>query len=174
MPTGKGGQEGAQIAFAPDGNSLFLAVGDRQRMTPAQDPDEPVGKILHLEDTALLRGIDGITFCDATLYVNSVSMNKVYRIPVDAAGKAGQPVEISLDQPVKGPDGMRAAKGKLLLAENGSGKISVITVTGDKATVTVIKEGLKTPTAVERFDRRLGWPPAKNSTRISNRSLIPV
>src|SRR5450432_2674868 len=48
MPKGKGGQEGAQIAFAPDGNSLFLAVGDRQRMTPAQDPDQPVGKILHL------------------------------------------------------------------------------------------------------------------------------
>jgi glucose/arabinose dehydrogenase len=48
VPTGKGGQEGAQIAFAPDGKSLFLAVGDRQRMTPAQDPDEPVGKILHL------------------------------------------------------------------------------------------------------------------------------
>src|SRR5262249_51177887 len=34
LPTGKGGQEGAQIAFAPDGKSLFLAVGDRQRMTP--------------------------------------------------------------------------------------------------------------------------------------------
>jgi glucose/arabinose dehydrogenase len=48
LPTGKGGQEGAQIAFAPDGKSLFLAVGDRQRMTPAQDPDQPVGKILHL------------------------------------------------------------------------------------------------------------------------------
>ena len=44
---------------------------------------------------------------------------------------------------------MRAANGKLLVAENGSGKISVITVNGDKASVTVIKEGLKTPTAVE-------------------------
>jgi hypothetical protein len=32
-------------------------------------------------------------------------------------------------------------------AENGSGKISVVTVSGDKATVTVIKEGLRTPTA---------------------------
>jgi hypothetical protein len=41
------------------------------------------------------------------------------------------------------------ANGKLLPAENGSGKISVITVHGDKASVTVIKEGLKTPTAVE-------------------------
>ncbi len=48
MPKGKGGQEGAQIAFSPDGKYLFLAVGDRQRMTPAQDPDQPVGKILRL------------------------------------------------------------------------------------------------------------------------------
>ena len=45
---GKGGQFGAAIAFAPDGKSLFLTVGDRQRMTPAQDPNQPVGKILHL------------------------------------------------------------------------------------------------------------------------------
>jgi hypothetical protein len=44
---------------------------------------------------------------------------------------------------------MRAVNGKLLLAENGSGKIDVITVNGDKASVMVIKEGLKTPTAVE-------------------------
>ena len=48
MPRGKGGQEGAQVAFSPDGQYLFLAVGDRQRMTPAQDPDQPVGKILRL------------------------------------------------------------------------------------------------------------------------------
>lgn len=48
MPTGKGGQAGGPIAFSPDGKYLFLAVGDRQRMTPAQDPDQPVGKILRL------------------------------------------------------------------------------------------------------------------------------
>ena len=48
MPTGKGGQFGAQIAFSPDGQYLFLTVGDRQRMTPAQDPDQPLGKILRL------------------------------------------------------------------------------------------------------------------------------
>lgn len=102
---------------------------------------------LFLEDAAL-RGIDGITFLKGVLYVNNVMTNKIYRIPVDA-GKAGQPVEIQLDQPVQGPDGMRAAKGKLLVAENRSGKISILTVNGDKASVTVIKEGLKTPTAVE-------------------------
>jgi sugar lactone lactonase YvrE len=94
-------------------------------------------------------GIDDITFLNGTLYVNNVISNNLYRIPVDAAGKAGQPVDIWMDQPVKGPDGMRAANGKLFVAENGSGKISAITVNGDKASVTVIKEGFKTPTAVE-------------------------
>src|SRR6201996_3257272 len=103
---------------------------------------------LFLEDRALY-GIDGITFLDGTLYVNNVISNNLYRIPVDAAGKPGQPVDIWMDQPVKGPDGMRAANGKLIVAENGSGRVSAPTVTGDKASVTVIKEGLKTPTAVE-------------------------
>jgi glucose/arabinose dehydrogenase len=45
---GKGGQFGATIAFAPDGKSLFLTSGDRQRFWPAQDPNSPTGKILHL------------------------------------------------------------------------------------------------------------------------------
>ena len=103
---------------------------------------------LFLEHRTLM-GVDGITFLNGTLYVNNVVFNKLYRIPVDAAGKAGQPVDIWMDQPVKGPDGMRAANGKLFVAENGSGKISAITVNGDKASVTVIKEGLKTPTGVE-------------------------
>jgi glucose/arabinose dehydrogenase len=48
LPKGRGGQFGAQIAFSPDGQYLFLAVGDRQRMTPAQDPDQALGKILRL------------------------------------------------------------------------------------------------------------------------------
>ena len=48
MPKGRGGQFGAQIAFSPDGQYLFLTVGDRQRMTPAQDPNQELGKILRL------------------------------------------------------------------------------------------------------------------------------
>src|ERR1700723_1268310 len=45
---GNGGQFGAAVAFSPDGKYLFLTVGDRQRMTPAQDPNQPLGKILRL------------------------------------------------------------------------------------------------------------------------------
>ena len=96
-----------------------------------------------------LMGVDGITFLNGTLYVNNVVFNKLYRIPVDADGKPGTPVDIWMDQPVRGPDGMRAANGKLFVAENGSGRISVLTVNGDKASVTVLKEGLKVPTGIE-------------------------
>ncbi|AVQ85230.1 PQQ-dependent sugar dehydrogenase (plasmid) [Variovorax sp. PDNC026] len=45
---GKGGQVGAAVAFSPDQKFLFLTVGDRQRFTPAQDPNQPAGKILRL------------------------------------------------------------------------------------------------------------------------------
>jgi len=101
------------------------------------------------QENRLLLGIDGITFLDGVLYVNNVFYNKLYRIPVDASGKPGTPVDIWMDAPVKGPDGMRAAGGKLYLAENGSGKVAALTITGDTAHVTVLKDGLNTPTGVE-------------------------
>jgi len=48
LPHGQGGQFGGYIAFAPDGKSLFLSSGERMRFTPAQDPNQALGKILHL------------------------------------------------------------------------------------------------------------------------------
>jgi hypothetical protein len=133
------------FALGPD---KALYISDTANSKIYKLPAGATSADLFLEDRALY-GIDGITFLNGTLYVNNVFSNNLYRIPVDAAGMPGQPVDIWMDQPIKGPDGMRAANGKLLVAENGSGKISVITVNGDKASVTVIKEGLKTPTAVE-------------------------
>jgi sugar lactone lactonase YvrE len=103
---------------------------------------------LFLEDRAALRGIDGITFLDGVMYVNNVISSKIYRVPIEA-GKALPAVEIVLDQPLKGPDGMRAANGKILVAENGAGRISSLTIAGDKGMVTVVKDGLMAPTAVE-------------------------
>ncbi|HVW74475.1 MAG TPA: hypothetical protein VHC39_12605 [Rhizomicrobium sp.] len=94
-------------------------------------------------------GIDGITFLNGVLYYNSVFFNNLYRVPVDDKGKPGTPVQIWMDAPVKGPDGMRAANGKLFVAENGAGKVDSLTINGDIAHVTVLKDGLKIPTAVE-------------------------
>jgi hypothetical protein len=133
------------FAIGPD-KALYItdtATGRIYRLPSGASTAE-----LYLEHRTLM-GIDGITFLDGTLYVNNVIFNKLYRIPVDATGKPGTPVDIWMDQPVKGPDGMRAANGKLFVAENGGGKISALTINGDKASVTVIKEGLKTPTGVE-------------------------
>ena len=106
-------------------------------------------------------GIDGLAFLNGTLYYNSVFFNNLYRVPVDANGKAGTPVQIWMDAPVKGIDGMRVANGHLLQAENGSGKIHMLTLMdGDRAHVTVLKEGLSQPTAME---------PARGEIWIANR-----
>jgi hypothetical protein len=103
---------------------------------------------LYLENR-LLYGIDGITFLNGVLYFNNVFFNNLYRVPVDAAGKPAAPEQIFTDQPIKGPDGMRAANGKLYVAENMGGRASMITVTGNQAHVVTVLEGLKQPTAIE-------------------------
>jgi glucose/arabinose dehydrogenase len=45
---GEGGQFGGAVAFSPDGKLLYLTSGDRQRFTSAQDPNQPLGKVLRL------------------------------------------------------------------------------------------------------------------------------
>ena len=133
------------FAVGPD-KALYLTDTANQkiyRLAPGAQAAQ-----LYLDHRSLL-GIDGIAFLDGTLYVNNVFFNKLYRVPVDADGKPGTPVDIWMDAPVHGPDGMRAANGKLFVAENGGGKISRLTITGDTAHVTTIKDGLKTPTGVE-------------------------
>jgi hypothetical protein len=133
------------FALGPD-KALYItdtANGKIFKLAPGASTAE-----LFLEHR-VLNGVDGITFLDGVLYVNNVVFNKLYRIPVDAAGKPGQPVDIWMDQPVKGPDGMRAANGKILMAEGAGGKVTALTITGDKASVTTLKEGLRSPTAVE-------------------------
>ena len=47
-PATGGGQPGARLAFAPDGQSLFISSGERQQGTPAQDPAGTLGKIVRI------------------------------------------------------------------------------------------------------------------------------
>ena len=42
------GHYSGRIAFAPDGQSLFFTNGERQKFTPAQDPQATLGKVLRL------------------------------------------------------------------------------------------------------------------------------
>jgi len=96
-----------------------------------------------------LSAVDGLAFDNGVLYVNSVGSYTIWRIPVDAAGKAGDPVNIWTDAPIKSPDGMRAANGHLFIGENSIGRVSMLTIKDDIAHVTVLQSGFKTPTAIE-------------------------
>ncbi|UIJ45625.1 PQQ-dependent sugar dehydrogenase [Sphingomonas cannabina] len=48
VPTTTGGQLGARLAFSPDGRYLFVATGERQQGSPAQDMGGTLGKIVRL------------------------------------------------------------------------------------------------------------------------------
>ena len=99
---GQGGQFGAQIAFAPDGNSLFLSSGERQRFTPAQDPDSPLGKILHL--TLDGKPAPGNPFAGQA----SAQTVSVINPPSDTEAAKSAPVVRSFTYPASAPNNTRA------------------------------------------------------------------
>jgi len=132
------------ITVAPDGTVYVsdLANGEIQRLKKGAAAMDVWLK------TPELANVDGIVFNGPTLYVSNVSTSKIYRIPVNADGSVGMPVEVTLSQPIKGPDGVRAWNGKLYVAENGANQISELTLKGDTATVTVLGTGYQTATGV--------------------------
>jgi sugar lactone lactonase YvrE len=97
-----------------------------------------------------LKGIDGIVFSgDGTLYANIVSKGQMVRIDRDKDGKFSGVTQLQLSQPVAGPDGLRLISGhRFLQAEGNSGKITEVSIEGDKATITVLKDGLMSPPGV--------------------------
>ena len=132
------------ISIAPD-RTVFVSDTPNGRVLRL---DRRAGKLdIWLEDSHLT-GIDGLTFLGPALYVNNVQTGHIYRLPMGPDGKAGAPVDISLSQPLQGPDGMRAANGRIYVAENRAGRISELTISGDQASVRVIKDGYQMPTAV--------------------------
>jgi hypothetical protein len=98
---------------------------------------------LYAQD-ARLKGVDGIAFAgDGTLYVNNVQTNAMLRIDRKADGSFAGLTELALSQPVKGPDGLRLLRGNLFLqAEGGSGKVTLVKIEGDQATITDLRTGL--------------------------------
>ena len=61
MPKGDGGQFGGIITFDPAGQHMLFASGERMRKTPAQDPDQALGKIIRLN-------LDGSVPSDNPMY----------------------------------------------------------------------------------------------------------
>ena len=96
-------------------------------------------------------GIDGIALLPTgAVLFNNVRENQLVRVDLKPDGTAGAATQLTLSQPIDGPDGMRAMRdGRIILAENRAGKIDIVNVAGDAATIRTIKDGFKfTPTAV--------------------------
>jgi sugar lactone lactonase YvrE len=125
----------AYITDTRIGSVLMLKRGAKALEIAAKDP--------------LLAGADGLAFGDkTTLYVNSVSANKLLRLTLGADGKSTKIVELKLSKPVDRPDGMRSiGTNRLLLAEN-AGRMDIVTFEGDNAVIKTIKEGLESTPGV--------------------------
>lgn len=93
---------------------------------------------------ARLNGIDGLAFAsDGTLYVNSVTRNAMLRVELLKDGSMGQLTELSLSQPISGPDGLRLIGGnRFLQAEGTGGRITEVVIEGDAARIRTLREGL--------------------------------
>lgn len=87
--------------------------------------------------------IDGLAvLADGSVYVNDFSNGGLFRIPVNADGSAGTIVPIQTSMPLGQPDGLRAVGPRTLLQAEQQGRLSELTIVGDRAEVRVVQEGL--------------------------------
>ncbi len=99
-----------------------------------------------------LIGVDGIAFSDdGTMYINNVRAHLVQRVERDANGAYAGLTDLALSEPVNGPDGLRPVGGdSFLQAEGAGGRVALIEVDGDSATVTPLRTGLASSPGVTR------------------------
>jgi len=87
--------------------------------------------------------IDGIAFlANGSLYANNFATGRLFRIPVNADGSAGAVVPIETSMPFVRPDGLRPAGPRKLIQAEQQGRVTELTINGDRAEVHVIKDGL--------------------------------
>jgi hypothetical protein len=97
--------------------------------------------------------LDGIVWQGNAVYTNTYNGNNVIRISVNPDGSAGKGVNLKPSMDIYQPDGMRlSSSGKILMVEgrgkDGNGRLDEVTVSGDTATIKVIKDKYMLPTAV--------------------------
>lgn len=123
-------------------------------------------------ENRLLSGVNGIAWLGDGLFVTNIAFNKLYRIPVDGAGTAGAPVDIWMDAPVIGPDGLRAADGRLFIGVGRQGQVIAVTVEGEIGHVERLREGLANPTGVAVSGDTV-WFTERGAGTISSVPLAP-
>jgi sugar lactone lactonase YvrE len=166
IPLPEAGNICNDFTTGPDGSIYIADTSNAQifRLRPGASQLEKV--IQH----SALYGVDGLTFLDNVLYVNTVWAGNLYRIPMDATGKASNPVAIHAPRVLQSPDGMRAHNGRIYLAESGNGTVSSFTVKNDVATFTTLRTGLNGPCAVEPHGNVV-WAVERPADRVTS---IPI
>ena len=127
------------IAVSADGTAYVTeTLGGRvHRLKPGATQLE-----LWANDPAL-EVIDGLAFlADGSLYVNVFTTGKLFRIPVNADGSAGAIVPIETSMPLVRPDGLRTVGPRTLIQAEQQGRVAEMTITGNRADVRVVREGL--------------------------------
>jgi sugar lactone lactonase YvrE len=133
------------IAVAKDG-TVYAADTNQARVLRLKKGAKALD--VWATDTMLLAGADGLALlADGNLYVNSVTQSTLLRIDVNKDGSAGRITKLEPSKPLMRPDGMRSVGAKTLLLVEG-GRLDEVTINGDKAIVTVLKEGMPGITAV--------------------------
>jgi hypothetical protein len=97
--------------------------------------------------------LDGLVWQGDALYTNTYNGNHLIRIPMNADGSAGKGANLTTSMDIFQPDGMRlSSDGKILMVEgrgkDGNGRLDEVTVSGDSATIKVIRDKYMLPTAV--------------------------
>jgi hypothetical protein len=139
------------IAIDPDGTAFATDTPNGRifKLAPGAEELELYG-----EDTSLV-GIDGIAFADdGTLYVNNVRTNEILRVETSRGGEMTGLTKLTLSHDLGGPDGFRHIDGnRFLQAEGTIGRVGVVTIEGDTATLDVLSDEFEsTPGATPAGD----------------------
>jgi hypothetical protein len=93
--------------------------------------------------------IDGLAFlADGAVYANNFTTGKLYRVPVNADGSAGPVVPIETSIPFVRPDGLRTAGLRTLIQAEGQGRVTELTINGNRADVRIVQDSLPAATGV--------------------------
>lgn len=96
-----------------------------------------------------LAGVDGIAvLADGAVYVNTFFAGQIFRIPVNADGSAGAMLQVETSLPLTRPDGLRRVGPQTMVQAEGQGRLTELTITGNRAEVRVLREGLTAATGV--------------------------
>jgi sugar lactone lactonase YvrE len=93
--------------------------------------------------------LDGICFgSDGSLYVNTYTSGRLFRVAVRVDGSAGTVTELEPSRRLEHPDAMRLLARNTFLMIETAGRLDRVTVEGDRAKIEVLREGLKVPVSV--------------------------